>query len=222
MINKNIYDQFIEYLKKEEKKLKLNDKNLEKHHILPLHSGGKKNGEIILCTFTNHTLAHYYRYLIFKEKGDLVAFKMRWNQKCGSRERALLAVEKNKELKKIFWNSKWQSEQGKKGGKIGGSKNTIIQYEARKKIGLKYGKTVGLNNASQNLKTALSKKTIWIYSVKNEPPKIIMISPQKSFSDLINILCNYSNKKISKSSFYKVIHGERRQLYGWSLYFIYI
>lgn len=37
----NIYDQFIDYLKKEEYKLNLKDDNLEKHHILPLHAGGK-------------------------------------------------------------------------------------------------------------------------------------------------------------------------------------
>jgi hypothetical protein len=44
MINQNIYEQFIEYLQKEEKNLELNNQTLEKHHILPLHSGGKKDG----------------------------------------------------------------------------------------------------------------------------------------------------------------------------------
>jgi hypothetical protein len=79
----NIYYQFIDYLKKEEKKLNKNHKNLEKHHIVPLHDGGKKNGSIVLCTTKNHTLAHYYRYLAFRQKGDYIAFIMRWNQKIG-------------------------------------------------------------------------------------------------------------------------------------------
>ena len=74
---KFIYEQFIEYLKEEEKHLNLNDKNLEKHHILPLHAGGKKDGEVVLCNFKNHSLAHYYRYLVYNELGDFVAFKMR-------------------------------------------------------------------------------------------------------------------------------------------------
>jgi hypothetical protein len=39
---------------------------------------------------------------------------MRWSQKTGSTKRALLAVEKNKQLKNLFWDVKWQSEQGKK------------------------------------------------------------------------------------------------------------
>ena len=76
-----IYEQFIEYLKREETKLNKNDFNLEKHHILPLHDGGCKTGPIIICTINNHTLAHYYRYLAYKQKGDFVAFSMRWNQK---------------------------------------------------------------------------------------------------------------------------------------------
>lgn len=175
-----------------------------------------------MCTQQNHTLAHYYRYLIYKEKGDRVAFIMRWNQTIGNRERSLLAVEKNKKNKNLFWDSEWQSVQGKKGGLKGGSINSLKQKTARQKVGLVYGKIIGLNNASHNLKTILSKKTIWIYSLKNEPSKQITITPQKSFSDLIDILSIYSNQKISKSSFYKVIHGERRQLYGWSLFFIFL
>lgn len=73
---KNIYEQFIKHLKKEETKLHLKDSNLEKHHIIPLHDNGLKNGPIVLCTSKNHILAHYYRYLAYKQKGDLVAFKM--------------------------------------------------------------------------------------------------------------------------------------------------
>jgi hypothetical protein len=38
-----IYEQFIEFLQKEEKNLK-NSKNVEKHHIKPLHDDGSKNG----------------------------------------------------------------------------------------------------------------------------------------------------------------------------------
>jgi len=45
---------------------------------------------------------------------------MRKNQSINSRERALLAVEKNKRLALGFWNSELKSIQGKKGGKVGG------------------------------------------------------------------------------------------------------
>lgn len=99
---KNIYDQFIDYLKKEETKLNKNDKNLEKHHILPLHDGGSKNGVVLLCNQKNHTLAHYYRYLAFKQKGDYIAFTMRWNQKIGLQERSSLGIQKMKQNKISF------------------------------------------------------------------------------------------------------------------------
>ena len=127
-VNNCIYKQFIEYLKKEEKLLNIRDANLEKHHILPFHAGGLKKGTIVLCTSKNHTLAHYYRYLVYKQKGDLVAFKMRWNQKIGSTERSLLAVEKNKKLKNLFWNKEWQSNQGKKSS-INQKKNKKLFYD---------------------------------------------------------------------------------------------
>lgn len=210
----NIYDQFIKYLKEEEKNLNKNDKNLEKHHILPLHDGGKKGGPKILCTSKNHTLAHYYRYLAFKQKGDYVAFTMRWNQTIGLKERCLLSIKKNKKLKNTFWNSEWQSIQGKKGGKIGGSKNTKKQYEARKAVGKKYGfglntdnqkkarqlgglknsnkqkiarSRVGISRQTPELKRFLSKQTIWHHQLNGEIHKIY-VSPKKSIVEISNFL----------------------------------
>ena len=43
----NTYEQFIAYLLQLEKQ---SDPILEKHHILPLHDGGKKEGFIVFCT----------------------------------------------------------------------------------------------------------------------------------------------------------------------------
>lgn len=51
---------------------------------------------------------------------------MRKNQKIGSTERALLGVKGHKKSKKLFWNSSWQSIQGKKGGKISGQRNSLL------------------------------------------------------------------------------------------------
>ena len=65
----------------------------------------------------------------------------------------------------------------------------------------------------------LSKETIWIYKKDNITLKKL-IKPQKSFSDLIDILQSYTPTTIWKQSFYKVIHGTRLQMYGWQLFFI--
>ena len=100
----NIYEQFIEYLKHQEKNLKLKDKyleknsNLEKHHILPLHAGGLKKGPVVICTSKNHIFAHYYRYLAYNELGDKVAYTMRNGSTMSTKERSLLGVQKMKKI----------------------------------------------------------------------------------------------------------------------------
>jgi hypothetical protein len=86
-------------------------------------------------------------------------------------------------------------------------------------MGLKYGQQNGLHRQSHLLKKMLSKQTVWIYKKNNRVFKKT-IKPQKSFSDLIDILQSYSLRKIQKSSFYKVIHGTRPKMYGWQLFFI--
>jgi hypothetical protein len=62
-----------------------------------------------------------------------------WNQQMGY-ERSLLAVEKNKQLK-IYFNSSWQSEQGKKSVKIKKKNNYFMiqngKVMQKKKAGLK-------------------------------------------------------------------------------------
>ena len=118
-----IYEQFIEYLKQEEKYLDLNNKNLERHHIIPLHAGGKKDDEIVLCTFKNHTLAHYYRYLVYNELGDLVAFKMRNGINMSTQERSLLGIKKMKENKLNFFDPNWHQYRVAKKRKLKKLKN---------------------------------------------------------------------------------------------------
>jgi hypothetical protein len=240
-----IYEQFIDYLKEEEKNLDLTNKNLvlEKHHIVPLHAGGRKDDPVVLCTQKNHTLAHYYRYLVYRQKGDLVAFKMRWNQKLGSSERALLSVEVNRKLKNKFWNSEWQSQQGKKGGYKGGIKNTQKQSEARKKVGLHYGfglntenhkkarqrgglknsnkqkiarYKVGISKQTPELKKFLCKETIWEYKT---PEKIVKICvpPQKSVVEIINFLKkeipNLKNLKNANMNIYNIVNGRTSKMF---------
>nr|QXI88207.1 hypothetical protein [Ulva intestinalis] len=222
---KNIYYQFIDYLKKQESKLNLKENNLEKHHILPLHAGGKKDGNIVLCTSKNHTLAHYYRYLAFRQKGDLVAFKMRWNQKVGLKERSLLAVEKNKKLKQLFWDPNWQSTQGKKGGAVSGQKNALLycqSYIMRETIrNFTYWEFTYNNqddkNKFLNNKSLIKDNNIFIHEYNNKFI-VLKMKPQKTFTQLTNIL-NKTNLCLIKdvSSFSKIARGKRKKYYNWQL-----
>ena len=192
---KLIYEQFIEYLKQEEKKLDLNTKNLEKHHIVPLHAGGKKDDEIVLCTSKNHTSAHYYRYFVYNELGDFVAFKMRNGTNMSIQERSLLGIKKMKENKLNFFDPNWQSIQGSKKKKV---KKTKKQIESRKKT--------GYNNRKSILKIVLTKTTLWKYCYKdNNINKILYkkIEPQKSFQDIICILQTFSSTLDNTKTFDK-------------------
>nr|AOC61646.1 putative H-N-H homing endonuclease [Gloeotilopsis planctonica] len=221
----NIYELFIKYLIELEAATPEPKKKLmEKHHIVPKHAGGSPTGQVVFCSPENHTLAHFYRYLVYGEQGDWVCYQMRKNQKTTLRERSLLAVEKQKKLQINFWSSKWQSRQGKKGGKIGGIKDTSKQFAARQKVGLTFGSQGGLKNQSNFMKKALSRQTVWLYKWESFS-FFLVIKPQPSFSKLIDILqVNTPNKtvKILKSSFYKVFDGQRRQMYGWQLWFIFL
>jgi len=47
----------------------------EKHHVIPIHAGGKK-GEIVILPRRYHVLAHYIRWRWKKEIGDRYAYKI--------------------------------------------------------------------------------------------------------------------------------------------------
>lgn len=254
--NYDIYQQFIEHLKNLEKQLpvvsskKIKKGNLEinklktlsnlqscgpeveKHPILPLHDGGLKNGPVVLCTPKNHVLAHYYRYPAYRQKGDLVAFIMRQNQKISSRARALLGVEIHKKNKTGFYNSTWQAEQGKKGGTKTGRKNGVltrqgeIMRETLKRITYwEYLYPISNQNSQKKAKKtpALLIKTGFNLTSPSEarvPKKSIalQINPQETFTDLVNLLRPISPKEIKDvSSFAKVARGQRLSYYGWQL-----
>lgn len=224
-----IYDQFIEYLKIEENKLKLKEiylkkySNLEKHHILPKHAGGI-NDSVVICTKRHHTLAHYYRYLQYGEAGDKIAYTMRWNLPDGLDNRIKLAIETNKKRGNSFWNSDWQKEQGKKGGKITGRKN-------------------GLVNRKDIMRETMQRYTYWQFTYKNQEEKIkflknknliennnivivesnnnfaiVKLKPQFTFADVSSILNTISLVTIKDSnSFSKIARGERKKYYNWEL-----
>lgn len=159
----NIYEQFIDYLKKVEMEERRGDckQEVEKHHILPKFAGGKDANNTVYCSSKNHILAHFYRFLVYGEKGDWVCYSMRKNQKIGARERALLAVKKQRQLKINFWDFCWQRKQGLKGGVKGGKKKSLLQFKARQKVGLKFGSKTGLKNQS----AALKKNSCPFYSL---------------------------------------------------------
>lgn len=76
-----------------------------------------------------------------------------------------------------------------------------------------------LKNQSLKLKQFLSKTSLWVYK-RNNITKTVIIFPKKSLIEIILILEKISREQITKPSFYRIIYGERKTLYGWSLVFL--
>jgi hypothetical protein len=119
-----IYYQYISYLKL--RPIFLQDKlEKQKHRIIPGHNNRsyKDPTNVLLVTFKEHTLAHFYRYLSFKQKGNLIAYKFICNQteqgrllmaSYAGKRGGTVTNKKNKANKKFFYNAEWQKSFGDK------------------------------------------------------------------------------------------------------------
>jgi hypothetical protein len=117
----DIYVQYILYLQQIESINRKTEK-CEKHRIVPGHQKGTYNPtNVVFCTFQQHRLAHFYRYLTYQQKGDLVAFRFMSNQtEEGRRLLASFAGKiggvsvnlKNKRHKYLFFDVNWQKKHG--------------------------------------------------------------------------------------------------------------
>lgn len=215
----NIYDDFIEAIKSKEYPVEI---PLECHHICPKHAGGteEKSNKIFLSA-EDHMLAHYYRFMVFQEKGDRLAFLLIKKQTTESRKiMQELAVAANKEKGNLFWNSEWQRKQGQKGGSLGGSANTPAQFLARQAVGRVQGARVGRTRQSDRLKAYFSKRMIWKYqkALHDQENLSIEVIPCDTWTAVVAQLNAAVPDSIkNETSFIKVLYGERKQMYGWRI-----
>jgi hypothetical protein len=217
-----IYDQYIEYLQSKEKLQ--NSDICQKHHIIPKHTSFPNN-QTVVCTSKEHTLAHYYRFLSFQQKVDLVAYQMRWNHKIEIKERVKLAVEINRINNTGFWNSEFQSKQGKKGGKKSGSLNTVSQFKARQKIGQLYGTQTGIKNQSPYLSKSLNCHIRWTYNLLSPAETetyVFWTSPLASAVQLCTYLqVSYpAANKLRDGGIRKLLKGQLKTYRGFAIDFI--
>lgn len=122
----------------------------------------------------------------------------------------------------FFFDGNFQSEQGKKGGKKGGSANTQLQQEARSQVGKIWGSVVGLANQSDALKKALSYILIFRYEKENVE---IIIPPMKSAAAVFDYLHEqlvgigkehlFSKEYVQKAkkggAMYSLIQGKKKE-----------
>ena len=192
------------------------ESRLEKHHIKPRHeNGGDEESNILFVSIEDHIAIHVYRYLAYGKMGDLFAYRLRVSD---TEERAKLrsenAVATNRMKKTGRFNSETQRMLGLRGGPKGGSRNTLSQQKARSKVGQTHGRASGMGNQSPRLKTILKQKLYWTY----EDDLIFETAPAEAAIDIINQLnCFRPGSIKNASTFYKVLHHKRKQMYGWTL-----
>lgn len=224
------YHKFIERKVKRNGKLtrvelELNFGNMEKHHIIPKHQGGSdKEENLVLLTNKEHMIAHKILYMEFAQEGDLKAFLLRlYSEDLNLKSHGKKIAALNKIFKRTFWDSEVQQKLGKKGGKIGGAKNTDQQKEARSKVGKTYGRVTGTGNQSEQIISLL--KNIFIFSPKSKPELEFIVGPCNAIVDLareLNQQCEDQNlefnvpiEKVNGGPFYSLVKGTRPSAYGW-------
>jgi len=202
----------------------------ERHHIVPRFHGGTNAPEnLVQLTRSQHILVHLLRYLEFGQKNDFLAYVLRNSSKnvdLTTHGKRMAEYYKQNEL--YFFNPKFQSEQGKKDGKKGGSAKTEIQQQARSKVGKTWGPIVGMSNQSIDLKKALSNFMIFYHEKENVE---VIIPPCRSAAELFNFLQNevreigkeylFPDELVKKAKgggpMYGLIHGKKKKIYGWSI-----
>jgi hypothetical protein len=130
---------------------------------------------------------------------------------------------------KGFYNSKFQKEMGSKGGIKGGSANTKTQFLTRQKVGQTYGRETGINNQSDKQKAFVLGGSVWAFrenpknhrNCKNHDTEIFcLVTTKSSFVDVARTLNTFVPNSIPMdkvASMYKLIRGERPQMYGWRI-----
>lgn len=130
-----IYEDFILHLRICEKEYREAGKlsglpkthpKYEKHRIHPGHAGGEYTlSNTVYCTFQNHCLAHYYRFLGYGSKNDYKAWKLmismpekerRDMASLGGKIGGVISNQANKDQGKLFYSAEWQKLYGDRGG----------------------------------------------------------------------------------------------------------
>ena len=208
----NIYEQFIDYCKNTE----FVENYQEFHHIVPRHADGTDDKEnLISLPYREHTLAHYYRWLAYKEEGDQLAFLfMSRMTEEARRLAAKMSIKTHKKNQINFFSKEWQSQQGKKGGKIGGKKKSEAGFKARQKVGITHGRKNGISNTTNPIiKKVHDCYTKWKHKTGIE----IIIEPKEALVDIQKELQKHFYFDVkNKSAVRRVILSIRKSIGGWS------
>lgn len=133
----------------------------------------------------------------------------------------------DKLLKRGFFDSEFQRENGLRGGKKGGSANSTLQFAARSLVGQTYGRQTGLGKQSDLLKEKISLFHVWVH--KDAPNICITTQPATAAYEIaeeLNFQCDELGlnaqkvdiPKLKKGGFfYSFLKGKKKSYFGWTL-----
>lgn len=152
------------------------------------------------------------------QRGDQAAYLFRsYNSEERAVARKQLAYDARVASGKGFYCASTQRELGLRGGAKGGFANTVRQLEARRKVGLIYGKKVVKRNQKPEMVAFLEKPSFW----EHKPGILVAIPPQETFHDVLSILRECVDQPIpNETSMYKLIKKNETQnttIYGWRI-----
>lgn len=163
-----IYQQYVQYLKQRQPNI---EEKLYKHRILPGHQGGKYIPQnVLLVTYKEHYLLHFYRFLSYDSPKDELAYRLMINQdanahllksslggKIGGKKSAF----KHKSAGTQFYSKEWQNkngfkEAGQRNVKSGhmAKLNKQLTHQQRSQAGKRGGKVV--TDQHRLMKTGMS------------------------------------------------------------------
>jgi len=188
---------------------------MEKHHILPRHSGGTNEKQnLIYLTRKNHILAHYYRWIAYNSKPDRLAYLFMRGDITGEAKREA------SKLAQKTWTFEKRSACSKK----------AYQTMLKRKSGIAArGETWRQNvskaskkNILQNRKSRFTNKTVSLQncSFRFKHGSRVLFINQKDFSDFSETskyLCVLLGIKVKKSEhlkFIRLVRGERKVFHG--------
>jgi hypothetical protein len=130
----DIYEEFISYLKTIEPS---EGGYYEKHRIIPGHEGGLyEEGNVVKCTFENHKLTHYYRWLAKSSEKD----RYSWRMMCGWKD-----VDARREMASCA-------------GKLGGRKaNQIHKEQGTNFYSSEFGRNASLKRSKEDKQKWMSE-----------------------------------------------------------------
>lgn len=238
-IKLNLYDAFIEILKKLEAKGFDEETLVHVHHIHPKHDGGDPLGPTLICTIRNHARAHYIRYKVYGQTYDLCAYYGLVNKtdECQKLIQQQI-IETNRQRGNTMFNNDWQREMalrpkssyhlqqnpsfaqeiGKKGGLIGGKKMTPLKMATLKQnghnVGTNYGRQGGLKHQNP-----LTKRRLALFLEWEHVSGIMTISPpMESVAELKEYLNLFVADSVTHTSgISALLRGVEPKRYGWRL-----